>query len=135
MGSASFKNNMNIKLASTDIERLRIAAASGYSHTYTNADTEYVVTITGNVTKLVARDDKDKILEIVQWGITGLTEVYLTGCPNLRAVANPDELSFINLDNSNLHLTETAWWDALPYGDVYLGTYYYTYKEDKSKTK
>ena len=41
---------------------------------------------------------REKILEITQWGETGLERVDLSYCTNLRKIASPSENSFININ-------------------------------------
>ena len=40
---------------------------------------------------------KDKILEVLQWGETGLTSISLKECVNLRKIASPTANSFANI--------------------------------------
>ncbi len=64
-------------------------------HTYPEINKDYKVTITGKCTKLYNGDEKyDNILEIIQWGETGLERVCLGGCTKLRKIASPTEKSF-----------------------------------------
>ena len=65
-------------------------------HTYSEKNKEYKVTITGKCTEIynVYGMINDSILEIIQWGETGLEYISLEGCINLRKIASPTEKSF-----------------------------------------
>ena len=63
-------------------------------HTYPEINKDYKVTITGKCTKLYNGYENDNILEIIQWGETGLEDVKLARCINLRKIASPTEKSF-----------------------------------------
>ena len=65
-------------------------------HTYSEKNKEYKVTITGKCTEIynVYGMINDSILEIIQWGETGLEYISLKGCINLRKIASPTEKSF-----------------------------------------
>ncbi len=61
-------------------------------HTYSEKNKEYIVTITGKCTCIYTGNDN--ILEIIQWGETGLEQVCLEDCTKLRKIASPTEKSF-----------------------------------------
>ena len=63
-------------------------------HTYPEKNKDYKVTITGKCTRLCTEDENDNILEIIQWGETGLERVFLASCTKLRKIASPTEKSF-----------------------------------------
>ena len=74
--------------------------ASGIPHIYAEKNKEYTVTITGTCSEICSHYDqvtKDKIIEIAQWGSTGLTKIDLSGCINLRKIASPSKNSFANM--------------------------------------
>ena len=94
-----------IKVASVN-NNIRVANAqrpNGIEHTYTEKNVEKTVTISGSVKKITTNKPiyatQEKILEIEQWGETGLEMVDLSGCTNLRKIASPSKKSFANLLN------------------------------------
>ena len=94
-----------IKVASVN-NNIRVANAqspNGIEHTYTEKNVEKTVTISGSVKKIITNKPiyatQEKILEIEQWGETGLEMVNLSGCTNLRKIASPSKKSFANLLN------------------------------------
>ena len=73
-------------------------------HTYTEINKEFVVTILGGIDRISSNLNgctKEKILEIVQWGETGLKYIDLGDCTNLRKIAEPSEDSFRYISNFN----------------------------------
>ena len=95
----------NIKIASVN-DNISVAAAptpNGIEHTYTEKNVEKTVTISGSVKKIITGEPiyatAEKILEIEQWGETGLEEIGLVNCENLRKIASPSKKSFENLKN------------------------------------
>lgn len=90
---------------------IQVAAAYDYGikRQYAEKNTEYEVTISGNITLIrsnvlyneedMGKNYYEKILEISQWGETGLTNIYLGNCTKLRKIAGPSENSFINITN------------------------------------
>ena len=78
---------------------------SNMSHKYTENNVEKTVTISGSVKELntFVGEEVDlyptveKVLEIEQWGETGLEVVDLSDCENLRKIASPSKKSFENL--------------------------------------
>ena len=79
-----------------------------HAHTYSDLNKEYVVTILGEVTSIGKglnggrlEYNKDQVLEIAQWGETGLTGIDLSYCTNLRRIAEPTEHSFENCTSFN----------------------------------
>ena len=95
---------------------------NGIKHTYTEKNVEKTVTISGSVKELNTFVDAEvdihptveKILEIEQWGETGLEEVILYGCYNLRKIASPSKNSFANLQNSEGEI-EIIWDNTLKF--------------------
>ena len=84
------------------IDKIYIAENESIMHTYSEKNKEYVVTITGKCTfidSLVYKCTKEKIIEILQWGETGLEDICLRACTNLRKIASPTENSFTNLQD------------------------------------
>ena len=77
--------------------KIAVASATAPTHTYSEKNKEYIVTITGKCTEIwiYNEDEKnDNILEIIQWGETGLEKVRLEYCTKLRKIASPTEKSF-----------------------------------------
>ena len=88
-----------IKIASVN-NNIRVAEQiSLYGHMYTEKNVEKTVTISGSVKSIGAATpfSREKILEIEQWGETGLEEIVLADCENLRKIASPSKKSFENL--------------------------------------
>ena len=99
----------NYKKIASKNNKIEIAAApiEGPNHQYEIKNKEFEITITGNIHGIFSDSAyisganinyKEKILEITQWGETGLEEVDLSHCTNLRKIASPSENSFINID-------------------------------------
>ena len=84
---------------------------SNMSHKYTENNVEKTVTISGSVKELLTYQVDDiyptgeKVLEIEQWGETGLELVVLGGCENLRKIASPSKNSFENLKNNEEYVS------------------------------
>lgn len=87
------------KIASLDV--IKIAEAyPGIAHTYVEKNKEYVVTITGichYIDSYYSYTTRDKIIEVLQWGETGLKKIRLKDCENLRKIGSPTANSFINV--------------------------------------
>ena len=101
------KNIETKKIASTN-DKIKIAGeiAVGHKHEYSEKNKEYEVIISGNIDNInagiafIVNDETyyiDKIIEITQWGETGLTDIYLSDCTKLRKIASPSENSFTNI--------------------------------------
>ena len=95
-GDKNIHNNKYASVTQNDSVKNKIAEIdSQYTeHTYPEKNKEYIVTITGKCTKLYNEYGNDNILEIIQWGETGLETVCLDGCTKLRKIASPTEKSF-----------------------------------------
>ena len=94
--TAENKNTGEKKYASViqnDGAKSKIALISRPTHTYSEKNKEYIVTITGKCIGIIG-DGNYSILEIIQWGETGLKYIRLEGCINLRKIASPTEKSF-----------------------------------------
>ena len=102
--------NGRTQIAAVDTNTLTIGM-----HNYEQKNVEYEIEIDGNIKaiNINATDEylnygtgevidypngQEKILEITQWGETGLERVDLSYCTNLRKIASPSENSFINID-------------------------------------
>ena len=100
--------NNTIKVA------LRVPFTNCY-HIYEEKNKEFEIEIKGNITEIASTacnhytnkktggggdypNGQEKILEITQWGETGLERVDLSYCTNLRKIASPSENSFINIE-------------------------------------
>ncbi|MGN1327299.1 MAG: leucine-rich repeat protein [Clostridia bacterium] len=73
---------------------------TGMPHTYEESNKEYVVTITGvcvSIQRELVGVTRHKIIEVLQWGETGLEIIDLSFCSNLRKIANPTANSFVNV--------------------------------------
>ena len=76
----------------------------GHTHQYEEKNKEYEVTISGNVTMMgtpIMSDASEyiqKIVEIKQWGETGLEHISFEECTNLRKIASPTENSFSRIE-------------------------------------
>ena len=98
--TAENKNTGEKKYASViqnDGAKSKIALISRPTHTYSEKNKEYIVTITGKCTEIwiyIEDEKNDNILEIIQWGETGLEKVRLEYCTKLRKIASPTEKSF-----------------------------------------
>ena len=100
-GAQGISKVKELKLASTNKE-INLAAYNpgGIPHTYAEKNKEYTVTITGTCSTICSYYDqvtKDKIIEIAQWGETGLDYIELGNCINLRKIASPSKNSFVNV--------------------------------------
>ena len=91
-------------------EGIEVAAMAreGHSHEYAEKNKEYEVTIKGDISTIMSNsaymkvDNEyiyylEKIIEITQWGETGLESIYLDNCTKLRRIASPSENSFIKI--------------------------------------
>lgn len=92
------------KMASINGSVLIAALSSGHMHQYEEKNKEYEVTISGNVTMMGtpimsgASEYIQKIVEIKQWGETGLEHISFEECTNLRKIASPTENSFSRIE-------------------------------------
>ena len=96
-GDKNIHNNKYASVTQNDSVKNKIAEIdSQYTeHTYPEKNKDYKVTITGKCTEIYNGDEiNDNILEIIQWGETGLEEVCLEYCTKLRKIASPTEKSF-----------------------------------------
>ena len=76
----------------------------GVSHIYPERNKEHIVTITGKcsmIDSIFMGDNYNTLIEVLQWGETGLEYINLGNCNNLRKIASPSENSFINIDAEN----------------------------------
>ena len=111
----------NTKVASVEEGRYDIATAvpSAYEHTYPDSNKEYIVTISGNIKGIytdLQNCTPEKILEVVQWGETGLNEIFLGGCVNLVKIAKPSKNSFVNVVSFNESFAECTSLTGIPSG-------------------
>ena len=114
------KKNKIISKEIASLDNVQVAvwqALGGHWHQYTEKNKEFEVTISGNITEINSDeciyycvDDKDnisypngraKIIEITQWGTTGLEKIDLSFCYNLRKIAEPKVSSFVNIISFN----------------------------------
>lgn len=98
-------STIKTELASLDGIKVAAAYPNGMAHIYSESNKEFVVTVKGECHFIGVWCEgvtKDKIIEVLQWGETGLDEIYLYDCPNLRKIASPTENSFSNMTNFDL---------------------------------
>ena len=72
----------------------------GVSHIYPERNKEHIVTITGKcsmIDSIFMGDNYNTLIEVLQWGETGLEYINLSNCNNLRKIASPSENSFKNI--------------------------------------
>ncbi len=118
--TAENKNTGEKKYASViqnDSVKNRIAEIdSQYTeHTYPEKNKEYIVTITGKCTKLYNDEyGNENILEIIQWGETGLEKVRLEACTKLRKIASPTEKSFEKITDFSFGFYRCASLTSIP---------------------
>ena len=96
-GDKNIHNNKYASVTQNDSVKNKIAEIeSQYTeHTYPEKNKDYKVTITGKCTEIYNGDEiNDNILEIIQWGETGLEKVRLVYCTKLIKIAGPTEKSF-----------------------------------------
>ncbi len=96
--SVAKKKNPNVQLASlVPIQELKVASGlSTIDHTYAQKNQQYTITITGTW-KFLELGSKEKLLEVVQWGTTGLESISLGNSENLTKIAQPSRNSFIHV--------------------------------------
>ena len=95
-------SKIGIEVASIDKIYIADNAGNAITHIYSEKNKEYVVTITGNFNVIntnVFNYTPEKIIEVLQWGETGLTYINLSDSINLRKIASPTENSFINIED------------------------------------
>ena len=94
-GDKNIHNNKYASVTQNDSVKNKIAEIdSKYTeHTYPEKNKGYIVTITGKCTGIICNGN-DNILEIIQWGETGLEKVRLVYCTKLIKIAGPTEKSF-----------------------------------------
>ncbi|MFR2534576.1 MAG: hypothetical protein ACLS95_05035 [Clostridia bacterium] len=95
------KESKQIQVASMiPIQELQVSPAlmTFAKHTYPENNKEYIITITGTY-KFLGTNTENKIIEIKQWGTTGLLSIRLTSCSNLRKIVSPTKNSFKYIDN------------------------------------
>ena len=120
-GTTGYANNQTIQLASENIKEINIASVGPETHQYPEANKEYTVTITGTCTELLTYVEGkppvgsiEQIVEIAQWGSTGLTKIDLSGCINLRKIASPTKNSFANITSFEAAFYECSSLTSIP---------------------
>ena len=99
------------KLASLDNTKIAARPGRGITHIFEEKNKEFIVTITGKcdgISSSLSNVTKDKIIEIVQWGETGLESIYLGECTKLRKIASPSENSFNKIESDGATGFENA---------------------------
>ncbi|MFR8143746.1 MAG: leucine-rich repeat domain-containing protein [Clostridia bacterium] len=96
------RENSKVQLASlVPIHQLKVAAGlPTIDHTYTQKNKQYTITITGTW-KFLELGSKEKLLEVVQWGTTGLESISLGNSENLTKIAQPSRNSFTHITSFN----------------------------------
>ena len=98
-------NHVRTKKMASAGNNVQISAAIfNHMHQYEEKNKEYEVTIVGDILRKMDIgatniEYRQKIVEIKQWGETGLEIVSLEGCTNLRKIASPSENSFIYIED------------------------------------
>ena len=69
-------------------------------HTYSQTNQEYNVKVKGKL-YFLELDENDSIIEILNWGKTGMKSITMSDCKNLEKIAKPNSKSFENLENCN----------------------------------
>ena len=110
------RKNKQIQLASiAPIGNLQLALAlPRLRHTYTQSNKEYIITITGTWKQLEFMDSEDNLLEVLQWGTTGLENINLTNCSSLKKIAQPSKNSFINMTDFSYSFASCSELSAIP---------------------
>ena len=108
----------SVKIASIE-KSVKIAKglSLGIEHVYTEKNVEKTVVINGEVSSIDSNHGgttRGKIIEIEQWGETGLQEVYLGYCQNLRKIASPSRRSFENVTSFYCTFEECASLTQIP---------------------
>lgn len=119
----------NVKMATIgEIKLAEAVGLRGYTHIYEEKNVERTVTIKGSITTIFSyycTKDADgneyekgleKIIEIEQWGETGLSEISLSGLSNLTKIALPSKNSFIGVDNFNGAFAYCTKLESIPEG-------------------
>ncbi len=99
-----FLSQTDMKIASTNEIYVAKTVLGGVPHRYSDKNKEYIVTITGTcsgISSTFSNVTRDRIIEVLQWGETGLEYINLGNCNNLRKIASPSENSFINIEAEN----------------------------------
>ena len=116
------------KITSSDLENV--------NHEYTDIG-QYTVTIVGQCESLYVEWDnksmKQALIEVEQWGLTGLNEIYLEECTNLKKIAIPNKNSFVKMKNfrssfakcSNLTSIPEKLFENCPNVTSFRHTFYY----------
>ena len=91
------------------------------SHTYGNGmdgiEEEHIVSITGTckkITQIDANVDMRYIIEVLQWGTTGLESIDFNRSQNLRKIAAPTANSFKNMTNFSYSFRNCTALEELP---------------------
>lgn len=94
-----------VKLASiSSVNSLKVGARQELDtfiyHTYEEGNKEYAITIS-NTFEYLQLENLQSLLEIEQWGMTGLKGIDLSNCTNLKKIAEPtkhsfDEIAFVD---------------------------------------
>ena len=117
-------------------------------HIYEEKNKEFEIEIEGNITEIYSEvcnrytnketgevidypNGKEKILEITQWGETGLEDVDLSECTKLRKIASPSENSFINVYDFGYSFSNCTSLTEIP-ADLFsnclnAGSFYFTF--------
>lgn len=99
----SMKRLKKMASINDEIQLAAVRNETAHMHQYEEKNKQYEVTISGNIVSIEASiisniGYRQKIIEIKQWGETGLMYIELEGCTNLRKIASPSENSFSRIE-------------------------------------
>ena len=101
----------------TDKQQIDNNNLSDASHIY-NEEKEYTIKILGTYEGLhIEWDDSsmpEALVEIEQWGVTGLKEIYLANSINLNKIASPTTNSLVNMQDFNNSFSGCSSLKAIP---------------------
>ena len=97
-GNYDFKVNWGDETEEQTITNGNLDSAN---HTY-SIPKQYTITIKGTYTQIYSNSSmKQALIEVEQWGSTGLDSISFYNCSNLTKIASPSKNSFINIVNFN----------------------------------
>ena len=114
IGKEDYEEKGKIASTTNNIQVASYIPSSGIYHKYNEKNKEIEVEVEGNIVGIGSlaagmyydkelgeyvdyKEGPSKIIEITQWGETGLEGIYLGDCRNLRKIASPTENSFKNI--------------------------------------
>ena len=114
IGKEDYEEKGKIASTTNNIQVAPSSPSRGIYHKYNEKNKEIEVEVEGNIVRIHSgasgyyydkelgesvyyEEGPNKIIEITQWGETGLEGIYLDDCRNLRKIASPTENSFKNI--------------------------------------